>query len=121
ATELGLWRATDGKLNALVNVGPPNPREFAAVTSTTETLAPLARATGGTSRRLAEIEGANVALPRLVAMRSGDNFGGSDWVGLKMRDASVVRGIGVLPIFAGFLGLLLLISALAAMWAREGR
>ena len=35
ATELGLWRATDGQLNALVNVGPPNPREFAEVTSTT--------------------------------------------------------------------------------------
>jgi hypothetical protein len=31
-----------------------------------------------------------------------------------MRDASVVRGIGVL-------GLLLLIGSLAATWAREGR
>ena len=33
----------------------------------------------------------------------------------------VVRGIGVLPIFAGMLGLLLLIGALAMTWAREGR
>ena len=41
--------------------------------------------------------------------------------GLKMRDASVVRGIGVLPVFAGLLGLLLLVGALAATWAREGR
>ena len=38
ANELGLWRATDGKLNALVNVGPANPREFTEVTSTTEVL-----------------------------------------------------------------------------------
>ena len=38
-----------------------------------------------------------------------------------MRDASVVRGIGVLPMFAGLLGLLLLVGALAATWAREGR
>ena len=38
-----------------------------------------------------------------------------------MRDASVVRGIGVLPMFAGLLGLLLLIGRLAATWAREGR
>jgi hypothetical protein len=38
-----------------------------------------------------------------------------------MRDASVVRGIGVLPIFAGLIGLLLLIGSLAATWAREGR
>jgi hypothetical protein len=50
ATELGLWRATDGKLNALVNVGPPNPREFAEVTSTTEVLGPFAAATGGDAR-----------------------------------------------------------------------
>jgi len=28
ATELGLWRATDGKLTTLVNVGPANPKEF---------------------------------------------------------------------------------------------
>ena len=46
---------------------------------------------------------------------------GEDWIGLKMRDISVVRGIGVLPIFAGLIGLLLLIGSFAAMWAREGR
>jgi len=32
-----------------------------------------------------------------------------------------VRGIGVLPVFSGLLGLLLLIGSLAATWAREGR
>ena len=46
-------------------------------------------------------------------MRSGDTYKGDDWIGLKMRDASVVRGIGVLPVFAGFLGLLLLLGSLA--------
>lgn len=119
ATELGLWRATDGKLNALVNVGPPNPREFAEVTSTTEVLAPLAAATGGDARRLAPAAGLSV--PRVVGMRSSDTYRGEDWIGLRMREASVVRGIGVLPMFAGLLGLLLLVGALAATWAREGR
>src|SRR6266403_2150598 len=38
ANELGLWRATDGKLTALVNVGPANPREFSEVTSTTDVI-----------------------------------------------------------------------------------
>ncbi|MGA8294592.1 MAG: hypothetical protein WB820_19310, partial [Rhodoplanes sp.] len=60
ANELGLWRASDGKLTALVNVGPANPREFAEVTSTTQVLAPLAQETGGDSRRLAEAAGADV-------------------------------------------------------------
>ena len=119
ANELGLWRATDGKLNALVNIGPANPREFAEVTSTTDVLAPIAAATGGDSRRLDDGSGLNV--PRILAVRSGDTYKGDDWIGLKMRDASVVRGIGVLPVFAGLLGLLLLLGGLAGTWAREGR
>jgi hypothetical protein len=120
ATELGLWRATDGKLNALVNVGPPNPREFAEVTSSTGVLQPFTNATGGDAKRITDGSG-GVALPRVIAMRSSDSYRGDDWIGLKMRDASIVRGIGVLPMFAGLLGLLLLIGALAATWAREGR
>jgi hypothetical protein len=119
-TQLGLWRATDGKLTALVNVGPANPREFSEVTSTTEVLAPISNALGGDSRRIAG-SGASLAMPRILAVRSSDTFKGDDWIGLKMRDATVVRGIGVLPVFAGLLGLLLLIGSLAATWAREGR
>ena len=119
ANELGLWRATDGKLTALVNVGPANPREFSEVTSTPDVIAPLANATGGDSRRVTDASGIN--MPRIVAVRSSDTYKGEDWLGVKMRDASVVRGIGVLPMFAGLLGLLLLIGSLAATWAREGR
>jgi hypothetical protein len=120
ANELGLWRAADGKLTALTNVGPANPREFAQVTSTPDVLAPIANATGGDARRIADASG-HVELPRILAVRSSDTYKGDDWLGVKMRDASVVRGIGVLPMFAGVLGLLLLIGSLAATWAREGR
>jgi hypothetical protein len=119
ATELGLWRATDGKLTTLVNVGPANPREFSEVTSTTNVMAPLANATGGDSRRL--VVGSAMDVPRIVGVRSSDTFKGDDWIGLKLREASVVRGIGVLPMFAGLLGLLLLVGSLALTWAREGR
>jgi hypothetical protein len=119
ANELGLWRATDGKLTALANVGPANPREFTEVTSTTEVLSPLTNATGGDAVRIED--GSGVHLPRVVAVRSSDTYKGDDWIGLKMREASVVRGIGVLPVFAGLIGLLLLIGSLAATWAREGR
>jgi hypothetical protein len=119
ANELGLWRATDGKLNALINVGPANPREYAEVTSTTQVLAPLANATGADARRLEDGGGLNV--PRIVAVRSADTYKGDDWLGLKMSDASVVRGVGVLPVFAGLLGLLLLLGSIAGTWVREGR
>jgi hypothetical protein len=117
--ELGLWRATDGKLTALANVGPANPREFAEVTSTTQVLSKLAEATGGSVRRLAD--GNSLDVPRVVPVRTSTTYKGDDWIGLKMREVSVVRGIGVLPIFAGLIGLLLLIGSLAATWAREGR
>jgi hypothetical protein len=117
--ELGLWRATDGKLTALTNVGPANPREFQQVTSTTEVLRPIADATGGDVRRLAS--GNGIEVPRVVAVHTSTTFKGEDWIGLRMREVSVVRGIGVLPIFAGLIGLLLLLGSLAAAWAREGR
>jgi hypothetical protein len=120
ANELGLWRATDGKLTALVNVGPANPREYAEVTSSTNVLAPIVTATGGEARRIADASG-TLSIPRILGVRSTDTYKGEDWLGLKMRDASVVRGIGVLPLFAGLLGLLLLIGSLAATWTREGR
>jgi len=119
ANELGLWQATDGTLKALINVGPTNPKEFSEVTSTTDTLKPLAQATGGDARRVAD--GSSVDIPRIVPVRSSSVFHGDGWMGVRMRDASVVKGVGVLPMFAGVIGLLLLLGAFAATWLREGR
>ena len=100
AKELGLWRATDGKLTALANVGPANPREFQEVTSTTDVLQAIAKATGGSVRRLADGNSAQRA-----ARGAGAHL--HDLQGRRLdrpedaRRQSVVRGIGVLPIFAG--------------------
>src|SRR5467141_492504 len=119
ANELGLWQATDGTLKALINVGPTNPKEFSEVTSTTEMLKPLAQATGGDARRV--VDGSGIDLPRIVPVRASGVFRGDGWLGVRMRDASVVKGVGVLPLFAGLIGLLLLLGAFAATWLREGR
>src|ERR1700722_11111880 len=119
AGELGLWQATDGTLKALINVGPTNPKEFSEVTSTTDMLKPLAQATGGDARRV--VDGTSIDLPRIVAVRASGVFHGDGWMGVRMRDASVVKGVGVLPLFAGLIGLLLLLGAFAATWLREGR
>ena len=119
ANELGLWQATDGTLKALINVGPTNPKEFSEVTSTTDLLKPLAQATGGDARRV--VDGSSIDLPRIVPVRAASVFRGDGWMGVKMRDASVVKGVGVLPLFAGLIGLLLLLGAFAATWLREGR
>ncbi len=119
AGELGLWQASDGTLKALINVGPTNPKEFSEVTSTTETLKALTQATGGDARRIAD--GSSLDMPRIVPVRSSTLFSGDGWMGVRMRDASVVKGVGVLPMFAGLIGLLLLLGAFAATWLREGR
>ena len=119
ANELGLWQATDGTLKALINVGPTNPKEFSEVTSTTEMLRPLTQATGGDARRV--VDGSSIEIPRIVPVRASSVFRGDGWMGVKMRDASVVKGVGVLPLFAGLIGLLLLLGAFAATWLREGR
>ena len=118
ANELGLWRATDGKLTALANLGPANPREFSEVTSTTAGWRRLRMRPAATYARR---HASGINMPRVIAVRSSDTYKGDDWIGLKMREASVVRGIGVPPVFAGLLGLLLLVGSLAATWAREGR
>src|SRR5262249_3194297 len=68
ANELGLWRATDGTLTALANVGPANPREFTEVTSTTDVMAPLSSATGGDVVRVED--GNGISVPRIVGTRS---------------------------------------------------
>src|SRR3954454_4073130 len=119
ANELGLWQATDGTLKALINVGPTNPKEFPEVTSTTEMLRPLTQASGGDARRV--VDGSSTELPRIVPVRATGVFRGDGWMGVRMRDASVVKGVGVLPVFAGLIGLLLLLGGFAATWLREGR
>jgi hypothetical protein len=119
ANELGLWQATDGSLKALINVGPTNPKEFSEVTSTTDMLKPLTQASGGDARRV--VDGSSIELPRIVPVRASGVFRGDGWMGVRMRDASVVKGVGVLPVFAGLIGLLLLLGGFAATWLREGR
>jgi hypothetical protein len=119
AGELGLWQATDGTLKALINVGPTNPKEFSEVTSTTDMLKPLTQATGGDARRI--VDGGGIELPRIVPVLASGVFRGDGWMGVRMRDASVVKGVGVLPVFAGLIGLLLLLGGFAATWLREGR
>ncbi|MFN8830652.1 MAG: hypothetical protein ACK50Q_14670 [Labrys sp. (in: a-proteobacteria)] len=116
---LGLWRVTDGERTALANVGPANPREFQEVVSTSERIEPLSTAMGGAVVRVAQGDG--VAVPRLTLVSGDGPFAGDGWMGVKEPSVTVVRGIGVLPLFGGLLGLALLLGALSVMWAREGR
>ena len=66
-------------------------------------------------------------LPRIVPIRGGTSFSGSDWMGVRMTEASVLKGITRVPVFGGyagpaaFLALLVLLLLPAVTWFREGR
>ena len=113
--DYGLYTAVDGNLRALTHVGPPNPREFAEVVSTTAALAPVLEAGRGSAVR-ADAD----AMPRIVPVRVGAPASGDGWIGLENTRASVLTGINRVPLFSGLLGLAILLLAMAAMWAREG-
>ena len=118
--EVGLYSARAGKHTALASVGPANPLEYAALRSTDKLLAPLTAATGGSIRRALDAQD-QIAAPRVVTLRRAAQFSGSDWIGLKTTNASVLKGIDRFPLLAGLIGLALLIGALSMTWFREGR
>jgi hypothetical protein len=118
--ELGLHTLRSGTLVAFISVGPANPRELMDVFSDTEQLRALAEATGGSVRRVAA-EGGGIAVPRLQSVRSGARLAGSDWIGFKPSDSAIVRGVSILPLALGLIGLLLLVGATLAAWVAEGR
>ena len=115
--DLGLYRATDGRLTALGHVGPANPVEARDLTSTTQTLAPLADLTRGSVRRVDD----GASAPRILMRPEGRSTSGSDWIGLKRSEASELTGVERVPLFAGLLGLAILLAALSSTWWREGR
>jgi hypothetical protein len=114
----GLYKAENGGLMAFVNAGQPNPREFRQVISTTGILAPVAEATGGTVRRI--FASGSLAMPRVVDIRSGARFGGSDHIGLRPTEASILRGLTITPLGLGFVGLGLLLIPVIGAWLAEG-
>jgi hypothetical protein len=120
AKEIGLYRIEEGDKRAFAHVGAANPREFIDARSTPDLLKPLVSATGGRIARMADTSGA-IDLPRIVPVRSGGVMSGSDWIGIRMTEASVLKGVGRLPLFAGLLGLAILLGTIATTWYREGR
>ncbi|TQI73367.1 hypothetical protein FHT98_1095 [Bosea sp. AK1] len=118
-SDLGLYRLTADNLTAFASVGPENPRELMEVVSDPGALQQLAQATGGSSRRIGRESGSAVNLPRIVPVRSGSQFAGNDWIGLRISDSGIVRGVRISPLFIGLLGLAVLFGALVAGWLGE--
>ena len=121
ATDQGIYRLKSGKLSAAAHVGSPNAMEFRDLAATDRHLAPVLQATGGGAFWIGKSERDELNdLPRVAQLRSGRLLHGSDWLGLKRRDAALSKGIRLFPIFSGFAALLFLLGTLTATWFREG-
>jgi len=126
AKEIGLYRVEQGDKFAFAHVGAANPREFIDARSTPALLEPLVAATGGRIARMADADG-NLDLPRIVPIRSGATTAGADWIGVRMTEASVLKGIVRVPLFGGYAGPAAVLALLALLllpgltWFREGR
>jgi hypothetical protein len=122
ATEPGLHKVTMDELSAVALVGAANSREFSKVVATDEALKPIAEATGGGQFWMAGTNGRSPNnLPRLAMLQSSTKFYGQGWLGLKDREAHVVRGVQYTPLLAGVVALFLFLFAIGLTWFRESR
>lgn len=117
--ETGLHRIRDGELTAFAGIGPTNPREYREVVSTTDLLAPLAEATGGSVRRIARNAEEAPRIPSIVMLRNTMRYGGTDHIGLRDTESYAVRGVGIWSVFLGATGLALLGASLLLAWLGE--
>lgn len=119
APQLGLYRATSGKLSAVTLRGPTHPREYLDLRATAEKVQPLATATLGGVYRL----GADGTpdMPRLQRVGDRGNASASDWFGLRERGAYAVRATESTTLLPGVLGMALACLFMMLAWRREGR
>jgi hypothetical protein len=119
-TKPGLYRITDGKLNAMAAVGSLNAKEMEDVRTTDAKLKPVVDANQGSFAWLAD------GTPELRRVGREDRthggaFGGAAWIGLRQNGDYVVTGIRELPLMVGFAALLLAMLPLLFAWRREGK
>ena len=122
ATEPGLHKINMDELSAVALVGTANSREFSKVAATDEPIRPISDATGGGQFWMGGTNGkAAKDLPRLAMLQSASRYHGQNWLGLKDREAYVVRGVQYTPLLAGFLALGLFLGIIILTWYRESR
>jgi hypothetical protein len=116
ATELGLYRLTDGTLNAVTAAGPLNPKEVADMRATDAILKALAEATGGSEHWLAD-----GVVPEIRRVEPGAVASGNHWIGLRRNGAYRATSVEQTALLPPWLALILLIGTLLLAWRLEGR
>ncbi len=118
--EIGLFTLENADLTALAHLGQIDAPEFSDMISTAAPLGALVEGSGGSVRRLA-MASDGVDVPGVRAIRSAAEGAGRDWLGFRASAETELRGISSQPLFAGFVGLALMMLVISSMWYREGR
>ncbi len=114
-TEPGLWRLSDGALEAVAAAGSADAREASDIVATDTKLRPATEALGGS------IAWAEDGIPSIAKVAAGRTMAGSGWLGLKANNAYRVTSVSEVPLFATLLSLGVLLLLTSTMWYREGR
>ena len=115
AEELGLYRATDGKLSAVTAAGPLNPKEVADMRATDTVLLPISGATGGATRWLSD------GMPSIKRVNPRESAQGRGWIGIRSNGAYRVTSLSQEPLMPAWAALLLIVGSLLLAWKLEGR
>ncbi len=132
AREAGVYKfettAPTGRLTAISHAGIADPREMSEVTATDDKLAGLIEKTGGGifwTKEAGFLSGSltasAVTVPRITMLSAARVFSGSNWMGLKDRNAYITRGVKLTPLFNGLAALAILLCLMALAWWREGQ
>jgi len=115
ADELGLYRLSDGTLNAVAASGPLNPKEVADMRATDSILTNPTHLTGGSVHWLED------GMPDIRRTSRGSIASGSGWIGLRRNGAYRVTSVEQTPLLPAWLAFVLLIGTMLLAWRQEGR
>ncbi|MEM8633019.1 MAG: hypothetical protein AAGF74_17480, partial [Pseudomonadota bacterium] len=115
APEIGLYRMTDGTLEAVMAVGPAAPREFEETVASGDKLAEAVSATGGGVLALSDGQ------PALRSVRPGRPASGRGWIGLTPREAYLTQDVTIVPFLPSWLFLMIAAALMIGAWLLEGR
>ncbi|MEM8554991.1 MAG: hypothetical protein AAGF71_09240 [Pseudomonadota bacterium] len=113
--EIGLYRISDGDLDAVIALGPSAPREFEQTIASDEALGEFVRGTRG---GVLPIE---AGLPDIRDVRPGRPASGRGWIGITPRDAYVTTDVRIIPILPAWAFLILAAGLIVGAWLLEGR
>jgi hypothetical protein len=118
--EMGLYHLSDGRLSAIVAVGPLNPKEMSDMRATQDLVRPVAAATGGGMYWIGSKTGAK-NMPGVRFVGKDRTPSGADWLGIRRNGGYVVTAIEQTPLMVPALALALVCGFLLLAWRRESR